>query len=421
MITILAIGSRGDVQPYIALGAALIRAGKKVRIATFDAFKALAEGAGMEFYQVKGDITAIASNVKRDSTMRGESPLKAIQSFGKLKDYATEVQGDLYDAMFTASEDAEAVIYHPGCVIGHFAAQHLGIPSLLASPYPMYPTKQYSSLVFYGRVHLGSGFNILSHKMFQRMMWMTGGMPVKQFWMKRFGKAPENYKNIFAHLADSPTPVLISGSPSIFPTPENCPDNIHTTGYWFYDEEQAWKPAAELTAFLEAGSKPIYIGFGSMGNPDEAAETRRIMLEAAEKTGQRAVLAAGWSGMQTEGSLPENIFMLESAPHSWLFPRMSAVVHHGGAGTAAAGFRAGVPSVIVPHGMDQYAWGYRAYELGVGTKPINRSKLTSDNLANAIQQVLQPAVMEKAAALGEAIRSEGGADLAAQIIIQAIE
>ena len=420
MITILAIGSRGDVQPYIALGAALKHAGKDVRIATFEAFKELAEGAGMEFYRVKGDINAIASTVKRDSSMRGESPLKAIQSFSKLKDYAGEVQGDLYDAMFTASEDAEAVIYHPGCAIGHFAAQHMGIPSMLASPYPMYPTKQYSSLVFYGRVNLGEGFNFLSHKIFQRMMWMTGGMPVKQFWMKRFGKAPENFKNIFTHLEDSPTPVLISGSPSIFPAPENCPDNIHYTGYWFYDEEQAWEPSAELTAFLEAGPKPVYIGFGSMGNPDEAVESKRIILEAVKKTGQRAILAAGWSGMQSDETLPDNIFMLDEAPHSWLFPRMATVVHHGGAGTSAAGFRAGVPSVIVPHGMDQYAWGYRAFELGVGTKPINRSKLNSENLANAIQQALQPVIIENADALGEAIRSEGGADLAARIIIEAI-
>jgi sterol 3beta-glucosyltransferase len=417
MITLLAIGSRGDVQPYIALGNALRQVGQEVRIATFAEFKALAEGAGLAFFPVKGDITSVASTLQKDPAMRADNPFSFLRSFNRLKKYAAQVQGDLFDAC----EGADAVVYHPGAVIGHFAAQHFKVPGILASPYPMVATKQYPSLIFYGKMNLGGNFNVLTHKFFQRMLWTAGAMPTRQFWCERFGKVPDNFRNFYLHLEQYPSPVIISGSPQIYPSPEDCPEHIHYTGYWFYDEDTHWEPSAELLDFLEEGPEPVYVGFGSMGNPAEKNETTRIVIDALQKAGQRGVLATGWSGMERLEHVPNSILMIDHAPHAWLFPQMAAVVHHGGAGTSAASFRAGVPCVIVPYGMDQYAWGKRAYELGVGAAPLPRKKLTADNLSEAIRFTQSPEIRAQAAALGDKIRAENGAARAAQIIIEFLQ
>jgi UDP:flavonoid glycosyltransferase YjiC (YdhE family) len=168
-------------------------------------------------------------------------------------------------------------------------------------------------------------------------------------------------------------------------------------------------------AFLDGGAPPVYIGFGSMGNrnPGEAAE---LALRALEMSGQRGVIASGWGGLHKE-DLPSSVYMLSSIPHSWLFPRMAAVVHHGGAGTTGAGLRASVPSIIVPFMGDQPFWGQQVSRLGVGTAPLPRKRLTADALARAITQVVTDATMRgRAADLGEQIRAEDGVGNAVEII-----
>jgi sterol 3beta-glucosyltransferase len=145
------------------------------------------------------------------------------------------------------------------------------------------------------------------------------------------------------------------------------------------------------------------------------------MIEALKRSGQRGMLVTGWSGMSKIDNLPDDVFMLESAPHAWLFPRMAAVVHHGGAGTTAAGLRAGVPTIIIPNGNDQFAWGRRVYELGVGSKPIPRKNLTAEKLSDAIHYVLTGKIKDAAKEIGKKIQSENGVETAARIIIDCLE
>jgi sterol 3beta-glucosyltransferase len=202
---------------------------------------------------------------------------------------------------------------------------------------------------------------------------------------------------------------------NIFNQPQDLANKLHSTGYWFLDEDN-WSPPDELQAFLPAGTPPVYVGFGSLGHRDQATQTTEIVLDALERSGQRGVLATGWSGMTKVKGIPDNIFMVESIPHAWIFPKMSAVVHHGGAGTTAAAFRAGVPQVIIPHANDQFAWGKRVEELGVGAKPIPRKKLTATKLAAAISAVLNPGVKAKAIALGDKIQLEHGTEVATKLI-----
>jgi UDP:flavonoid glycosyltransferase YjiC (YdhE family) len=206
-------------------------------------------------------------------------------------------------------------------------------------------------------------------------------------------------------------------SQTAIPHPSDWSDDVHITGYWFQDAPSEWHPSIELEEFLAEGPPPVYVGFGSMGgrNPEDFAA---IVLQALEKSGQRGLLLTGWGGMNVM-RVPDHVFVLNAAPHNWLFPRMAAVVHHGGAGTTAEGLRAGVPTVIVPFIVDQSFWGNRVKDLGVGPKPIPAKKLTADKLASAIEKATTDSKMkERAVALGKAIRAEEGVNNAVKIVQQ---
>jgi len=203
----------------------------------------------------------------------------------------------------------------------------------------------------------------------------------------------------------------------VIPPPTDWPDYIQVTGYWFLEPPTGWEPPSDLVKFLQAGPPPVYVGFGSMlsRKPEETAD---LILTALANTGQRAVLSSGWGGLKKE-NLPETVFMVGSIPHIWLFPRMAAVVHHGGAGTTGAGLHAGIPSIITPFFGDQPFWGHRVYELGVGPKPIPRQRLTVESLAEAIHAAVSDAAIRKNAAhLGKLIRAEDGVARAVAIIEQ---
>jgi len=415
-ITLLAVGSRGDTQPYIALGLALQRAGYRVRIAASESFADLINSFGFEFYRLSGDVSAIAHNEDLKQAMSADNPLKIIMGFNTLKNYAYSLQQGLYDAC----QGSDAIVYHPGATIGHFVAQTLNIPSILATPFPMTPTKDYPALIFYDSVRLGKTFNQMTHILFQQIMWQTSKAPIKMFWKDKFSNVPRNFVNPFSQRQSKNNLTLVACSNYVFNRPQDWSNNVHNTGYWFLDEDD-WSPSEELQKFLQAGKPPVYVGFGSLGNPDQATHTTELVVKALEHSGQRGILATGWGGITRLDGMSENILIVESAPHAWLFPKMSVVVHHGGAGTTAAALRAGVPSVVIPHSNDQFAWGKRVYELGVGAKPIPRKKLTAEKLSAAIADALNEKVKAEAIALGEKIQSENGTKVAANLIIDYLE
>lgn len=415
LITILTMGSRGDVQPYVALGVALQKAGVRVRIATLESFASLVTGYGLECYAIQGDLADVMKSQAADNARRADNPLKFALSFNELKKLAVSLQA----GFFAACQDADLVVYHPGMALGYYAAQACGIPSVLGLPFPMTPTRAYPSLIFYDGPRLGGAYNLLTHKILQQVFWMAASGNLRDFWKRAFGRLPENFGNPLPRQTSATRPTVVSCSPHVFAQAADFPPHVHHTGFWFLDEEPGWTPPAALTDFLERGPAPVYVGFGSIGDPKQAAQTARTVAEALRQTGQRGILATGWQGGSDE-TLPDSIFTLDSVPHAWLFPRMAAVVHHGGAGTTAAGLRAGVPSVVIPHGLDQPAWARRVYELGVGAKPIPRRKLTVERLADAIRFVLKSEVREAAKVLGEKIQAENGVEAAAKIITDVI-
>jgi sterol 3beta-glucosyltransferase len=261
--------------------------------------------------------------------------------------------------------------------------------------------------------------NRLSHHVTRQIMWQgfrsadrlarqeVLGLPAAPFW------GPYNSDRL--HGA-----VLYGFSPSVIPKPSDWGDDTHVTGYWFLESASDWTPPSTVVEFLQDGPAPVYIGFGSIGN-QRPEETTDLVLRALEHAKQRAVMLSGWGGLQ-KADFPDTVLMVDAIPHSWLFPRVAAVVHHGGVGTTAAGLRAGVPSVIIPFFGDQSFWAQRVAELGVGPQPIPRKRLTAERLAQAVQEaVTNQAMRQRAADLGGRIRAEDGIARAVAVVQQIAE
>lgn len=215
--------------------------------------------------------------------------------------------------------------------------------------------------------------------------------------------------------AKIPTPLIYGFSPAVVPKPPDWSKYQQITGYWFLDTATGYQPEPELLDFLVKGSPPVMVGFSSMVEHEMQA-INSIVAEALRETGQGGILPGGWSG-GAAGDLPDFIFGTDAVPHDWLFPRLAAAVHHGGAGTTAVALRAGLPGVIVPWFADQFFWGWRVQELGVGPRPVPSQELTAARLAAAIWQAVQHEEMScKAAQLGERIRAERGVENAVVLI-----
>ena len=413
MITILCSGSRGDFQPYLALAQELKKMGKDVRITASKSFKGFIQNYGIEVYPIEADFENLNVDPKLfEAALSSDNPLKMLLTFNKMKEYGVHMVSDFY----SACEGSELIIYHPGCSIGYFAAQEFGIPSVLASPFPMHKTSEYLSVIMYGKSPSNFITKPISYSMLQGMLWMASKGSVKGFWKEKFGKLPGNFGCPFERHNDLMHPAMVSCSNFVFKRPTDWNKNIHQYGYWFVEEPSEYRPDTKLTKFLDEGEKPVYIGFGSMTSFGKHEGLAELAVDAVNKTGKRGIIC----GMGTPPNITDNILAIDSIPHSWLFDKVSAVCHHGGAGTTAAGFKAGVPSVIIPFSNDQFAWAHRAYDLGVAAKPLPKKSVTSNLLANAIQYALRDDIVKNAKNLGSKIASENGASDCAKVIIECL-
>lgn len=421
-ITILTVGSRGDVQPYIGLGLGLKSSGHTVKIATANNFAELVRGYGLDFAPLEGDIhTVMLSEAGLQAMERGNIVGFMRKAMEGLQPVVDQVASDALAACL----DADAII--AGSINLHFPAaalsKQLGIPYIPSFPQPILPTPDYQSMIappapaWLGP--LRGSYNRLTHHMMLQILWQLMRHSVNGACRKVGLPALPRFAR-FRNVWNGEIPVLYCFSPSVVPPARGHGENIKVCGYWFVSSPGDWRPSPDLLAFLEAGPPPVYIGFGSMTDRDPEALTK-MALSALARTGQRGILLTGWGGIGTQ-KLPDNVFAIDAAPHDWLFPKMAAVVHHGGAGTTAASLRAGIPTVVVPFIADQPFWGDRVCKLGVGPAPMPRKTLTADELANAIQTAVTDRQMRsRAAALGECIRAENGVQVAVDMVDQYLE
>lgn len=415
-IAILASGSRGDVQPYVALGKGLHDAGHDVRLISAQNYAPLAASAGLDFHPTRGDVQAVAESPEMRALIEEGNFAKIMRFQAQaLKQMAVPIAQDT----LAGCEDTQMIIAGLGGIFSGVAiAEKLNVPLVQAYYAPMTPTREFQSVLLPA---VGPALPPMlakpSHHITQQMIWQ-GVREADTIARKEvFGLSPAPFTGPFNNPRLKQGQVLYGFSPSVIARPADWDSRIHITSYWFLDEEREWSPPAGLMEFLEAGAKPVYIGFGSMGNR-KPEEMTQIVLQALAQSKQRAIVASGWGGLSRQ-QLPENVFMVDAIPHAWLFRRMAAVVHHGGAGTTAAGLRAGVPSILVPFFGDQPFWGSRVAALGVGPQPIPRQKLTVERLANAIHIAVSDATMQqRAAELGKKIQSENGVARAVEIINQ---
>jgi sterol 3beta-glucosyltransferase len=410
-IVILTAGSRGDVQPYVGLGVGLQRAGHQVCLPAPETFRSLITQAGLKFVPVKGlnpqellhlpEVQALVRKAGRPAAML------AMLRIGR------RYLAELLDEYWCSSEGADLLVASTTAFCALDCVEKRGIRYIYAPQQPLEPTRAFPSpfLAPWG-VRLDTALNRLTYYLLQFILWQVFRAAINN-WRRQMSLSPHSALGYMRQLRAQVT--LCGFSPLVLPVPTDWPPHHHVTGYWFLDEPSGWQPPADLMQFLESGRPPVYVGFGSLGEDDPTRMTR-VVLEALELSGQRSVLLSGWSGLGNI-PLPKTVYRLDSIPHSWLFPKMAAVVHHGGMGTTAAALRAGVPSVIIPLGGDQPFWAERVKQLGVGVRCVPFSKVTAEQLAAALDKATtDTALRQQASALGEKIRAEDGVGRAVALI-----
>jgi UDP:flavonoid glycosyltransferase YjiC (YdhE family) len=259
----------------------------------------------------------------------------------------------------------------------------------------------------------GSMTNELTYTLVDMMTWQGLGDIINNFREETLKLVTLSQAAATTALHRLRIPYTYCWSPALIPKPKDWGSYISISGFYFLSLASNYQPASDLAEFLAAGPPPVYIGFGSIVVDDPNAMTKMI-FEAIKKTGQRALVSKGWGGLGgDELDKPEGVFMLGNCPHDWLFQHVSCVVHHGGAGTTAAGIALGRPAVIVPFFGDQPFWGAMVARAGAGPSPIPYKDLTADRLAEAISVALKPETLERAKELGERIREEKGCEAGA--------
>lgn len=407
-IALLSVGTRGDVQPYIALGKGLAERGHEVVLAAPENFQPWVEGHGLRFQSMGVDTQDFFQSPQVRPLLNGN--LLALVKI--LRKTLVPIMRQILDATWEASRRAEVIVFHPKAGGAVDVAEVTGASIICAAPVPMFPTSAFPFFLLPG--NFGPWLNRLTYKPLNlsRVLFT----PVMNRWRREklgLGKGP-----VFMPMSGHRNGVgvsLCAASPALVPYPPDGVEGVHTTGYWFLDEGGEWQPDRALNAFLEAGEPPVYIGFGSMATGNPLKITREV-VKGVRLAGVRAVLATGWGGMN-QIQVPDNIHVIKGAPHDALFQRVSAVVHHGGAGTTAAGLRAGKPSLICPLYFDQPYWGRRVWSLGCGPKPQRLKKLKAEQFARGLLELTQTeSFAARAAEMARVIAQEHGVARAIEVV-----
>ncbi|KAL1640092.1 Sterol 3-beta-glucosyltransferase [Diplodia intermedia] len=417
-ITCLTIGSRGDVQPYIALCKRLMKEGHKTKIASHEEFGDWVRGHGIEFEPVAGNPAELMQLCVESGMFTATFLAKAHFTFrGWLS--------ALLETAWKACQDSDLLIESPSTMAGIHIAEALEIPYFRAFTMPWTRTRAYPHAFAVQEKKMGGTYNFLSYVLFEEVFWKATASQINTWRKKTLNLAPTSLKK----LQINKIPFMYNFSPSVVAPPLDFSDWVRVTGYWFLDESQNYKPPKELLDFIDRarndGKKLVYIGFGSIVVEDPRAMEKSI-VEAVLKADVRCILSKGWSDRlgkdeksKVEVPLPAEVHQINSAPHDWLFRQIDAAAHHGGAGTTGASLRAGIPTIIKPFFGDQYFFASRVEDLGVG---VHIKKLNVGALSRALWTATHDdRMITKARLVGEKIRKEDGAGEAVKTIYRDLE
>ncbi|WP_119727971.1 glycosyltransferase [Thermomonospora amylolytica] len=409
-VVLLALGSRGDIQPCVALGCELAARGHRVRVIAAARYAALIGAAGLEAASLSIDPGDVLNTEEGQRLLAGgRNPVRFLRNFRRILGPLAE---RLLGEILRAAEDADFVLAPTAGALGEHLAEHLGVPSALIHYQPSHPTRAFPHPLLPQARYLGRRGNELSFRLVDQIAWQLARTFLNDWRRSSLGLPPMSLRGPMHRLRREGRPALCCFSPVLVPRPPDWPENVHVTGYWFLDEP-AYRPPEELASFLSAGPAPVYVGFGSMV-PSDPVETHDLVVAALRAARVRGVVQ-GDPKHELPGS--DDVLVVEDVPHSWLFPHMAAVVHHGGAGTTATGLRYGIPTLVCPFFGDQPYWGERVAAMSAGPAPIPFRSLTVAGLADAIRQALKdPAIQTGAYRVGDRLTYEKGTAKAADII-----
>ncbi|KIW41278.1 uncharacterized protein PV06_06850 [Exophiala oligosperma] len=432
-IVIMVIGSRGDIQPFLRIGKILQdKYNHRVRIASHPAFKKFVEEeVGLEFFSVGGDPAELMAFMVKNPGLipsfetvktgevgrRRESMYHMFQGFWRACINATDDETDTANLKMMGSKPpfvADAIIANPPSFAHYHCAERLSIPLHLVFTFPYSPTQAFPHpLANIKSTNVDQSYvNYMSYPLVDLMTWQGLGDLVNRFRVKTLGLEPVSTLWAPGQLSRLKVPMTYLWSPKLVPKPADWGPEIDIAGYVFLDLASSYKPPTDLANFLDRSGEDkrsiIYIGFGSISGIDDPTAFCQMIFDAVEKAKVRAIVSRGWGGMGDGMDKPDGVFLVDNVPHDWLFPRVDAVVHHGGAGTTAAGLRFGKPTMIVPFFGDQPFWSAMVVRARAGAKEaLPLKKLDSDKFAQGIKECLEPEARAKAEEIAKGIQEEG--------------
>ncbi|KAL2870139.1 putative UDP-glucose,sterol transferase [Aspergillus lucknowensis] len=453
-IVIQVIGSRGDIQPFLAIGQRLHAHGHRVRVATHLAFRSAVEAQGLEFFSIGGDPAELmAFMVKNPGLVPGMRTIRSGEIRRRRREMRTIFEGcwrscyetgdgtglahrihiprDLLDedgegegegnseADYQTPFVADVMIANPPSFAHLSCAEKLGVPLNMMFTYINLPPAFPHPLAnIRSQTMKPSVANFASYAVVEIMLWEGLGDLINRFRKRELGLDPLDALRApgIAHRLHIPYTYL--WSPSLLEKPLDWPPNIDVVGFATLPSPSTYTPPSDLQTFLDSGPQPVYIGFGSIV-VDNPTRLTNIVFAAIRAAGVRAVVSRGWGNIgaqqsntntntDTDTNTPPGVMLIDKCPHDWLFQHVSCVVHHGGAGTTAAGLAAGRPTVIIPFFGDQTFWGSIVARAGAGPEPIPYKSLTAERLADAIRTALDTGTVDQAARIREGMRTERG-------------
>jgi sterol 3beta-glucosyltransferase len=402
-VLIVTSGSMGDVAPYTGLGRGLRDAGHEVTVATHEPFRGTITAVGLGFQPIPGDMREILPNARgQDGVSSGTGPRALARLLRIAGPLVSSLGAGIADA-FAAVRPEAVLLSTMVAPLGYQIADALDVPGAGVFPQPVHPTREFGSVLVGGRSFGPWGNLALGHLVDLAARPLYAG-PIRAL-RRDLGLPPASMRALQAWQQQR-YPTFHGFSTSVVPRPADWPAPLRVTGYWWPARPAGWTPPPGLVDFLAAGPRPVFVGFGSMA-AGHGARLAGPVLEAIRRAGVRAVVQAGWSGLDVGAD--DDVITVRELPHDWLFPQVAAVVHHAGAGTTAAGLRAGVPAVPVPVLADQPFWARRLTDLGAAPGPLPLSSLTADRLAAALRAVTtDPHYAARAAAIAARLSTEDG-------------
>lgn len=408
-VAILAVGSRGDIQPCVALAARLVERGHEAVVVAPERYSDLVTGVGAEVAPMAFDPMEIVNSEAGQELLTEGGAIGFLRNFRPIVEPLVEqVMRDCLEG----SRGADVVVASPLGGLGRHISEALGVPHVLMHFQPSEPTGEFANSLLKG-ARLPAPLSKASYVAIERVTDLIMRPLLKPARRSVLGLGPTG--GAFRLDRRDRVPVLVTVSPHVVPRPRDWPAHIYMTGPWSLDASGS--VGAELGAFVAAGPAPLWVGFGSM-SPEYPAATARLFVQAARRVGLRIVI----QGLPVEDDLVgDDLLVVGEADHAAAFPHVAAVVHHGGAGTTAMVMRSGVPGVVCPFFGDQPYWGRRVAELGVGPDPIAQKDLTLENVTRTLRRATTDReIARRAASLGLSLRAEDGAGRGARILEQLV-